>query len=98
MGDLIVKMGIDDFGEYMVRLANFIIENDAHVQNHYDTILKWWREDTSIESKNQIWPAARNQTDGKQGVKKQIADNVKGLSQNFPTLVLWQIHEREGWG
>lgn len=50
MGDLIDKMGIVDFDEYMVRLANFIIENDAHVQNHYDTILKWWREDTAIES------------------------------------------------
>lgn len=50
MGDLIDKMGIVDFDDYMVRLANFIIENDAHVQNHYDTILKWWREDTSIES------------------------------------------------
>ena len=50
LSDLIVKMGIDDFEEYMVRLANFIIENDAHIQNHYETILKWWREDTSIES------------------------------------------------
>lgn len=50
MGDLIDKMGIVDFDDYMVRLANFIIENDAHVQNHYDTILKWWREDTAIES------------------------------------------------
>jgi hypothetical protein len=49
MGDLIDKMGIVDFDDYMVRLANFIIENDAHVQNHYDTILKWWREDTAIE-------------------------------------------------
>ena len=50
MGDLIDKMGIVDFDEYMVRLANYIIENDAHVKNHYDTILKWWREDTAIES------------------------------------------------
>ena len=50
MGDLIDKMGVADFDEYMVRLANYIIENDAHVKNHYDTILKWWREDTSIES------------------------------------------------
>ena len=50
MGDLIDKMGIADFDEYMVRLANYIIDNDAHVKNHYDTILKWWREDTSIES------------------------------------------------
>lgn len=50
MGDLIDKMGIVNFDDYMVRLANFIIENDAHVQNHYDTILKWWREDTAIES------------------------------------------------
>ena len=49
MGDLIDKMGIGDFDEYMVRLANYIIENDAHVKNHYDTILKWWREDTAIE-------------------------------------------------
>lgn len=50
MGDLIDKMGVADFDEYMVRLANYIIENDAHVKNHYDTILKWWREDTAIES------------------------------------------------
>ena len=50
MGDLIDKMGVADFDEYMVRLANYIIENDAHVKNHYDTILKWWREDTSVES------------------------------------------------
>ena len=50
MGDLIDKMGIVDFDEYMVRLANYIIDNDAHVKNHYDTILKWWREDTAIES------------------------------------------------
>lgn len=50
MNSLIDKMGISDFDEYMVRLANFIIENDAHVKNHYDTILKWWREDTAIES------------------------------------------------
>ena len=50
MGDLIDKMGVADFDEYMVRLANYIIDNDAHVKNHYDTILKWWREDTSIES------------------------------------------------
>ena len=50
MGDLIDKMGVADFDEYMVRLANYIIDNDAHVKNHYDTILKWWREDTAIES------------------------------------------------
>ena len=50
MNSLIDKIGISDFDEYMVRLANFIIENDAHVKNHYDTILKWWREDTAIES------------------------------------------------
>ena len=50
MNSLIDKMGISDFDEYMVRLANYIIDNDAHVKNHYETILKWWREDTAIES------------------------------------------------
>ena len=49
MGDLIDKLGLDAFNRYMERLANFIIEKNAYVQNHYATILKWWREDNKTE-------------------------------------------------
>ena len=49
MDDLIEKLGLDGFDYYVEKLANFIIDNDAHVKNHYATILKWWREDAKTE-------------------------------------------------
>ena len=49
MGDLIDKLGLDAFNRYMERLATFIIDKNAYVQNHYATILKWWREDNKTE-------------------------------------------------
>jgi hypothetical protein len=33
------------------RLATFIIEKNAHVKNHYETILKWHEEDSKVSSK-----------------------------------------------
>ncbi len=47
MSDLIDKLGLDAFNRYVGRLANYIIEKNAHIKNHYDTILKWHKEDTS---------------------------------------------------
>ena len=48
MGDLIDKIGFDGFNRYVERLATFIIEKKAHVKSHYETILKWHREDTKV--------------------------------------------------
>lgn len=45
IGSLLDVIGVDGFDYYVGKLANFIIKNDANVQNHYETILKWWRED-----------------------------------------------------
>lgn len=46
MDKLLDKLGFDAFNEYVTRLADFIIEKDARVKNHYETILKWYEEDT----------------------------------------------------
>ena len=46
--DLLDKMDLETFNYYVDKLSNFIIKNDAHVKNHYETILKWWREDGAI--------------------------------------------------
>lgn len=46
--DLLGKLGLDAFNRYMDRLATFIIDKDAHVKNHYETILKWYEEDTKV--------------------------------------------------
>ena len=43
--DLLDKMDLETFNYYVDKLSNFIIKNDAHVKNHYETILKWWRQD-----------------------------------------------------
>lgn len=50
--DLLDRIGLDAFDHYVERLATFIIEKDANVQNHYDTILKWHRQDTAIKNRS----------------------------------------------
>lgn len=48
--DLLARIGIDAFDNYVEKLADFIIRNDAKVASHYDTILKWWRKDSQVEA------------------------------------------------
>lgn len=43
--DLLDKLGIDGFDRYVAKLSDFITKNNASVNNHYATILKWWQED-----------------------------------------------------
>ena len=45
---LLDKMGVDMFDRYTDKLEDFIIYNNANVQNHYKTILKWYEEDTQV--------------------------------------------------
>lgn len=47
MHKLIEKLGLDAFDRYVARLADFIIGKNAHVKNHYETILKWYEEDSN---------------------------------------------------
>ena len=48
IGDLLDSMGIETFDYYVDKLSAFIIKNGAHVKNHYETILKWWKEDATV--------------------------------------------------
>ena len=43
--ELLDTIGADDFRLYVERLADFIINKNAHVKNHFETILKWYKED-----------------------------------------------------
>jgi hypothetical protein len=45
---LLERLGLDAFNHYVEKLANFIIEKKAKVGNHYQTILKWYLEDSVI--------------------------------------------------
>lgn len=45
---LVEQLGIDAFDRYVRRLSDFIIEKKAHINNHYETILKWHREDSGV--------------------------------------------------
>ena len=51
LGDLMDRLGLDAFNRYVDRLATFIIENNARVKSHYDTILKWYEEDSKVSKK-----------------------------------------------
>ncbi len=48
MADLLEKMGVDTFNHYTDKLSEFILRNGAKVKNHYETILKWWTEDSQV--------------------------------------------------
>lgn len=43
---LLEQLDIDGFDYYVDKLADFIIKKGARVKNHYETILRWWREDS----------------------------------------------------
>ena len=51
LADLMDRLGLDAFNRYVDRLATFIIDKKAHVKSHYDTILKWWEEDSKVSEK-----------------------------------------------
>ena len=51
LGDLIDRLGLDAFNRYVEKLATFIIENKARIKSHYDTILKWYEEDSKVSNK-----------------------------------------------
>lgn len=50
LADLLEKMDLEAFDEYIARLNSFIINNNANVRNHYATILKWYNEDRAVIS------------------------------------------------
>ena len=50
VSDLLDKMGIDAFDHYVDKLSSFILDKGAHVKSHYETILRWWREDGRLEA------------------------------------------------
>lgn len=45
---LLDELGFDAFNHYVKRLATFIIDKQANVKNHYETIRKWAKEDSMI--------------------------------------------------
>lgn len=45
---LLDTLGLDMFNHYVARLADYIIKTGAVVHNHYETILKWWKQDGSL--------------------------------------------------
>ena len=47
--DLLNKMDKEAFDYYVGKLSSFILDKNARVKNHYETILKWWREDGGLE-------------------------------------------------
>ena len=49
--DLLDRLGLDAFDYYVDKLSGFILKNGARVKNHYETILKWWREDCGLENR-----------------------------------------------
>lgn len=49
VSDLLDKLGIEGFDRYVKRLADYIIKKNAHINSHYNTILKWAKEDSALQ-------------------------------------------------
>lgn len=47
--DLLNKMGLEVFDEYILRLNNYINKTGYTIKNHYETLLKWYTEDRGIK-------------------------------------------------
>lgn len=50
IADLLDKMELETFNEYIDRLNNFIIDNNVTVRNHYATLLKWYNQDRAVKA------------------------------------------------
>lgn len=48
VGDLLEKLGIDAFDYYIEKLSKYITKNKGQVKNHYETILKWYKQDARL--------------------------------------------------
>lgn len=74
--DLRAKMGEAAFRHYVDKLAGFIVDNGARVKNHYDTILKWWREDGKPKKQSRNRMVSQGAT-GRLGAEE--LDNIRRL-------------------
>lgn len=76
--DLLNQMGMDAFDYYVDKLSSFIIEKDAKVKNHYETIIKWWQEDRAV-SKRETVPKGASGTFGQaemEAIQRNIAEDI----------------------
>ena len=46
--DLLDRLGLEVFDHYVDKLSTFIVNKGARVASHYDTILKWWMQDSGL--------------------------------------------------
>mgnify|MGYP006780669655 CR=1 FL=1 len=51
MGELLELMGLEIFDEYIARLQGYIEHSGRYVKNHYETLLKWYKEDTETRKR-----------------------------------------------
>ena len=76
IGDLLDKLGVDAFDYYVDKLSSFIVRNDAKVKNHYETILKWWQEDSAVPKRETV-PKGASDNLGKaelEAIQRLLAD------------------------
>lgn len=48
VGDLLEKMGLENFDEYIFRLNDYIEKTGRTLKSHYQTMLKWYNEDRQL--------------------------------------------------
>ena len=80
LGDLMDRLGLDAFNRYVDRLASYIIKKGAHINSHYDTILKWYEEDSKVSTKP-VTKVKRGSFDTQDFFDKAVAHSYSGGSE-----------------
>lgn len=79
VADLIDKLGVEGFDRYVKRLADYIIKKNAHINSHYSTILKWWKEDSAMQASKESKPVQRGTFDTKEFEEAAVRRTLKGV-------------------
>ncbi len=53
MEDLLDKLGVDVFDQYVKKLAQYLSSTGYQVRSHYKTILRWWKQDSQVDAKQE---------------------------------------------
>lgn len=61
--DLKSRLGASELDRYMEKLSSFIVNKGARIKSHYDTILKWYEEDSRVSPRRQSLSLPPKNTD-----------------------------------
>ena len=70
--DLKERLGENQLNRYMDKLATFIYDKGARIKSHYDTLLKWYEEDSAAEKRSEVRQLTSQHPSSEQSSSSQL--------------------------